>query len=84
MQYNQEHGIIPRSVQKAVRDVIEATKVAEKQAEYITKEKVASLSRRELADLIKRLEKEMKDAARQLDFERAADLRDLIIELRGR
>ncbi|HBK85067.1 MAG TPA: excinuclease ABC subunit B [Firmicutes bacterium] len=84
MAYNEEHNITPRSVQKAVRDVIEATRAAETGEEYrLTTESVKSLSPRERKDLVARLEKEMKDAARRLDFEHAADLRDLIIELRG-
>lgn len=84
MAHNEQHSITPRSVQKAVRDVIEATKVAEGQASYqLTSESVQQLSPRQRKDLIARLEKEMKDAARQLEFEHAANLRDLIIELRG-
>ncbi len=84
MDYNQKHNIAPRSVHKAVRDVIEATKVAEEKVAYrLTTESVKQLGPRERKDLIARLEKEMKDAARQLEFEHAANLRDLIIELRG-
>lgn len=84
MAYNEKHNITPRSVQKAVRDVIEATKVAEEQAGYsLTSEAVKKMSARERKDLIAKLEKEMKDAARRLEFEHAANLRDLIIELRG-
>ena len=84
MAHNEQHSITPRSVQKAVRDVIEATRVAEGQASYqLTSESVQQLSPRQRKDLIARLEKEMKDAARQLEFEHAANLRDLIIELRG-
>ena len=82
MRYNQEHGIIPRSIHKAVRDVIEATKVAEKEAAYeLRSEQVKSMNRQERQDLLLRLQKEMKDAARQLDFERAAQLRDIIFDL---
>lgn len=84
MDYNQKHNITPRSVHKAVRDVIEATKVAEEKVAYrLTTESVKQLGPRERKDLIARLEKEMKDAARQLEFEHAANLRDLIIELKG-
>jgi len=84
MAYNQKHNITPRSVQKAVRDVIEATKVAEEQASYwLTSEAVKKMSARERKDLIAKLEKEMKEAARRLEFEHAANLRDLIIELRA-
>ncbi|NLW16208.1 MAG: excinuclease ABC subunit B, partial [Firmicutes bacterium] len=84
MEYNKKHNITPRSVQKAVRDVIEATKVAEEQTSYsLSSESVKKLSARERKDLIAKLEKEMKEAARRLEFEHAANLRDLIIELRG-
>lgn len=83
MRYNQEHGIIPQTIRKAVRDVIEATKVADKDETYrMTSEAVKKMSKRERQDLIARLEKEMKDAARQLQFERAAELRDVIFDLR--
>ncbi|MBA4603522.1 excinuclease ABC subunit UvrB [Thermoactinomyces mirandus] len=81
--YNQKHGIVPRTIQKKVRDVIEATKVAEQTAEYITGKKVKKMSKQERNKLIKRLEKEMKQFARELNFERAAELRDLIIELKA-
>ncbi|MEW5762350.1 MAG: excinuclease ABC subunit UvrB [Bacillota bacterium] len=80
MAYNQEHGITPETVQKAVRGVIEATRAAETGPEYRVSGK--KLSRRELTRLVARLEKDMKAAARQLEFERAAELRDALIELR--
>ncbi|ATY83959.1 excinuclease ABC subunit B [Kyrpidia spormannii] len=81
MRYNQEHGITPQTVRKAVRDIIEATKAAEEPAVYEVVPKAQKLSKRERADLIRRLEKEMKEAAKALEFERAAELRDLIVEL---
>jgi excinuclease ABC subunit B len=79
--HNEIHGIVPQSVQKAVRDVIEMTRVAEsKGADYRT---VSSMKKNELKDYIAKLEKEMKEAARELAFERAAQLRDVILELKG-
>jgi excinuclease ABC subunit B len=81
--YNQEHGITPRTVQKSIRDVIEATKVAEDKESYLPKKAYANMSKKEQKDLLLRLEKEMKEAARQLDFEKAAQLRDLIFEIKG-
>lgn len=78
--YNEQHGITPETVKKAVRDVIEATRAAETGPQYHVSGK--KLSRTELKRLIARLEKDMKDAARQLEFERAAELRDALIELR--
>ena len=79
--YNQEHGITPKSVQKSVRDVIEATKPAEEQ--YKGK-KPLEMTQKELKDYVKELEKEMKQAATDLQFERAAQLRDQIFEYKVR
>ncbi len=81
--YNKEHGITPESVSKAVRDVIEATKAAEDEGEYHGK-KPLEMSSRELKEYIAKLETEMKQAAKDLQFERAAELRDLIFEYKVR
>ncbi len=81
MQYNEEHGIIPTTIRKAVRDVIEATKAVSETEELTAK--AAKLSKAEKRDLLARLEHEMKEAAKALQFERAAELRDLMIELAG-
>ena len=83
MAYNEKHGITPQTVKKAVRDVIEAVKVAEQKADYLDEKRFRNLAKKDRQQLIARLEKEMKEAARQLMFERAAELRDLIIELKG-
>ncbi len=82
--YNTEHGITPASIQKAVRDVIETIKVAEDSAKYTIGENLDQMDRQELEALVQRVEKEMKDAARELQFERAAELRDRLVELRRR
>ncbi len=79
--YNQEHGITPKSVQKSVRDVIEATKPAE--SKYKGK-KPLELTQKELKDYVKELEAEMRQAAADLQFERAAQLRDQIFEYKVR
>ncbi|MBX6353069.1 MAG: excinuclease ABC subunit UvrB [Thermoflavifilum sp.] len=82
MEYNKKHGITPQTVQKAVRDVIEAVKAAEEKSEYVTlAERALSMSAKERRQLIAKLEQEMRQAAKDLQFERAAELRDLIIEL---
>jgi len=81
--YNEKHGITPQTIQKRVRDVIEATKVAETKAEYMAEVKGAKMTKKERTALIERLEKEMKDAAKNLQFERAAELRDAILELKA-
>lgn len=78
--YNEKHGITPRTVKKSVRAVIEATKAAEETAEYYAGKSPLELTKKELADYIKKLEKEMKQAATDLQFERAAQLRDQIFE----
>jgi excinuclease ABC subunit B len=83
MAYNEEHGITPQTIQKAVRDVIEATKVAEEQEEYLPQKAYSKMSKKERKDFIAQLEDEMKEAARNLQFERAAELRDLILELKA-
>ena len=81
--YNEEHGITPKSVQKSVRAVIEATKPAEDEGRYKGKKPI-EMTQKELKDYVKELEKEMKDAAQNLQFERAAQLRDQIFEYKSR
>ncbi|WP_019534863.1 excinuclease ABC subunit UvrB [Paenibacillus ginsengihumi] len=81
--YNEKHGITPQTIRKKVRDVIEATKVAEQKAEYLAEAKMAKMSKKDRLSLIERLEQEMKEAAKHLQFERAAELRDAIMELKA-
>ncbi|HBW36604.1 MAG TPA: excinuclease ABC subunit B, partial [Desulfosporosinus sp.] len=78
MAHNEKMGITPQTIRKAVHEAPEATKVAEMKQAYGKK-----LSPEELAQLIKSLEDEMRLAARDLDFERAAEIRDAMIELKG-
>ncbi|TCS83274.1 excinuclease ABC subunit UvrB [Tepidibacillus fermentans] len=81
MAYNAEHGITPMTIKKKISDVIEAVKVAEDKADYgKTKKK---LSKKERLQMIERIEKEMRAAARELNFERAAELRDILLELKA-
>jgi excinuclease ABC subunit B len=83
LEYNQVHGITPETVKKAVRDLIQATTmVAEKEEAYIPTKDVKELSQGELEQWIKQVEKEMQAAARQLAYEKAAELRDLLFELK--
>lgn len=82
-EYNRVHGIEPQTISKKVKELIETTKVAEDSASYKTKH-VAELSRDEMNDLIAVWDKEMREASRNLQFERAAELRDMIIELRDK
>lgn len=80
--YNQAHGIEPKTIIKEIRDLIAITKVAEETGEYTTAS-YDDLTREEKATLLLKLEKEMKDAAKALDFETAATLRDTILELKA-
>lgn len=82
--YNVEHNITPKTIIKEVRDVIRATKVAE-EALDTPKEKInlSDLSKQELHKVIEKMEQEMKQAARELNFEKAAELRDLVLELKA-
>ncbi len=79
--YNQEHGITPQTIKKEVRDVIRATMAAETEEAYGEETpKLKDMTKKEKDKLIEKMEKEMKQAARELDFERAAELRDLVLE----
>ena len=79
--YNLAHGITPTSIQKKVRDLIQTTKVAENPVPYEAKQ-LKKLSKKETLALVAKLEKDMRTAAKNLEFERAAELRDMIFELR--
>ncbi len=81
--YNEKHGITPQTVKKAVRDVIEATRVAEEKADYLPQAEFKKMPKKDRLLVIQRMEDEMKEAARNLMFERAAELRDLILELKA-
>jgi len=79
--YNREHGITPQGIRKAIRDITERVKVvAEARVPYTAEAPI--ISKEDVARLIKELETQMKAAARSLEFEKAALLRDRIIELR--
>ncbi|HZG74401.1 MAG TPA: excinuclease ABC subunit UvrB [Paenibacillus sp.] len=81
--HNEKHGITPQTIRKKVRDVIEATKAAESKANYLADVTTEKMSKKDRANLIERLEQEMKQAAKDLQFERAAELRDAILELKA-
>jgi excinuclease ABC subunit B len=81
--YNREHGIVPQTIKKEIRDVIRATYAAEEKETYDTKPPYSKMTKKEREKLIADLEKEMKEAAKVLDFERAAQLRDIIFELKA-
>lgn len=82
--YNEKHGIVPQTIRKEIRDVIRATTAAEEPEAYISKvTEGKKLTKNERISLIELLEVEMKEAAKALDFERAAELRDTILELKA-
>ena len=82
--YNKAHGITPKTVVKSVRDLLEISATAEDVASAERQGKVKAMTKQQKAAEIARLEKAMKEAAKMLEFELAAALRDQIIELRGK
>src|SRR5699024_8758924 len=83
--YNEKHGITPKTIKKDVRELIRATLVAEDEESYEITEvtKIAKLPKAEREEVIHEMEEEMREAAKQLDFERATELRDIIFELKA-
>ncbi len=82
MEYNEEHNITPTTVIKGVRDIIEATKVSEEKENYESEVKKAAKKDIPIEKLIEQYEEEMKEPAKNLQFERAAELRDIIKDLK--
>lgn len=79
--YNEEHGITPQTIKKAVRDLISISKEVAKEEKELEKDP-ESMSREELEKLIGEVQKQMKKAAAELNFEAAATLRDRMISLK--
>ncbi len=82
--YNKEHGITPETIKKAVRDIIEVTTKVEADVDEYEGKSLLELTKQELADYAAKLEKEMRAAAKDLLFERAAVLRDRLLEVRSK
>lgn len=82
IEFNRKHNIVPKTIIKPIRDVIEATKVAEESEQYSVKVKKPK-TKKELEETLKKLEKDMKEAAAQLQFEIAAQIRDTIAKLKS-
>ena len=82
--YNKKHHVTPKTIVKPVKELIETTLVAEAQEEYGAEKKKHRMTKKEKDALIRTLTKEMQDASRALEFERAAELRDMIFELEGK
>ena len=80
-QYNKENGITPQTIKKAVRDLISISKEVAKTEKTLEKD-MESMSRKELEELIAKVQKQMKAAAAELNFEMAAELRDKMVELK--
>ncbi|WP_158736747.1 excinuclease ABC subunit UvrB [Alteribacillus sp. YIM 98480] len=80
--YNEKHGITPKTIQKDIPDLIQATIASEEQEDF-DKPALAKMSKKERQKVIDELEAEMKQAARDLQFERAAELRDMVLELKA-
>ena len=74
--YNQEHGIIPKTIVKEIRDLIS-------NLDDSKDKKTPKLTKKEKIDTIQKIEEEMKQAAKELDFERAMELRDILFEMKG-
>jgi excinuclease ABC subunit B len=84
MAYNEQHGITPKTIRKHIRDVIEATKATNPQLKTVNEEiQWDKLSQADRQQWIKRLEQQMKEAAKALQYERAAELRDALLELQA-
>ena len=82
-EYNEKHGITPTTIVKSIHDVIRATHAAEEQEEYSVTEQLSKLTKKERKKVMADMEKEMKEAAKALNFERAAELRDILLELKA-
>ncbi len=81
MQFNEEHGITPTTIKKEVHEAMHSHETKEMSKKYISKK--GKVSKKEKEALLESMEKEMKEAAKALDFERAAQLRDMLMELRN-
>lgn len=81
MKYNEEHGITPKTIKKAVRDLISISKVIAKEEVRFEKDP-ESMTKKELEKLIGEIQKKMQKAAADLNFEAAAELRDKMLELK--
>ena len=83
-EFNREHGIEPKSIEKKVRDIIEATRAETKEEMADSGKKAVEMTKKELKEYVKRLEKQMKKAAENLNFEEAAVLRDKVFTYKAR
>ncbi|GAA0716582.1 excinuclease ABC subunit UvrB [Clostridium malenominatum] len=82
IKYNEDHGIVPQTIIKDIREIIEATQVAEETIEYNSLEDAIKANNDDIEKLIGQYETEMREASKKLEFEKAAQLRDLVLELK--
>jgi len=82
MAYNEEHGIIPQSIQKSVRSVIDTIVREETDRQQLSAAQVTKMKSHEYKELVSQIEREMREAAKSLEFEHAAELRDLLLEIK--
>ena len=82
--FNKAHGIVPRTIIKSVRDLLDISAKDDSKTDAQRRGEIKSMTKQQKAEQIARLEKQMKEAAKMLEFELAAALRDQIIELRGK
>lgn len=81
MEYNEVHGITPKTIIKPIHEVVRSKETQEMAVKYMSKK--SKVTKKDKEQMMKELEKEMKEAAKTMDFERAAELRDILIELRN-
>ena len=81
MEFNEKHGIVPKTILKPIREIVHSKETKEMTAKYLKKKQ--KLSKKDTSKYIQELEQEMREAAKALEFERAAELRDMIMELKG-
>ncbi|WP_050606479.1 excinuclease ABC subunit UvrB [Clostridium niameyense] len=82
MEYNKAHGIIPKTIIKEIRDVIKISDIAEEKTQYDSLEEALEVNNNNIDKLIEQYEKQMKEASKELQFEKAAQLRDMIYKLK--
>ncbi len=79
--YNEEHGIVPKTIIKPIHEVVRSKETQEMTAKYMNRK--TKIGKKDKGKLLANIEKEMREAAKVLDFERAAELRDILLELRN-
>ncbi len=84
LEFNKANNITPQSIKKEVRDVLKITQVSDEEGQYLTTRSINNMTKIKAKELIMHLEEEMQEAARKLEYEKAAELRDLIADIKKR